>query len=55
VRHRLHGLEHAVDGLADPGTHTGHHHRALPVPSVLPSVIPVPAPVVSLPSVLGNR
>lgn len=52
VRHRLHGLEHAVDGLADPGTYRGHRRRALPVPSVPPSAIPVPT--VSLPSVLGG-
>jgi hypothetical protein len=51
VRHRLHGLEHAVDGLASHA-YAGHHRHALPVPSVLPSAIPVPA--VSLPSVLGG-
>jgi hypothetical protein len=52
VRHRLHGLEHAVDKLADPGTYTGHHRRALPVQ--VPSAIPVPVPSVSLPSILGG-
>lgn len=56
ARRTVHGLGQAVGGLTGPRDGGRHRHGGWPVtvPSVLPSVIPVPSVPVSLPPVLGG-